>query len=294
MAKETIFNLNQPFINYPVTLIGHKRQIAATGIVDTGAQISFIDSFLLEQMGIEIPDDAIKERIVSYNGLSYEAPRIEVKMIADNKKISIMPVVARSFSMPLILGKDFLKEIKSSRLYIQQGIKQFSALFDEIKKYRERCILIIGCDSTDEGRAKLDNIRGVLDNLGYEGILVRKYRDIESQSIEEKMILFASITKFVICENSYFSGHIDELNICARNRLVTVVVHEKGKYTTWMQSCYPIDFSFIKKIQYTQKTFQRDIVKAVKIAEKLVNERTKALNREYKYRQEWLSADTKG
>jgi len=82
------------------------------------------------------------------------------------------------------------------------------------------------------------------------------------------------------------------LNLCARNRLVTIIVYEKGKYTTWIQSCYPIDFSFIKKIEYTQKTFHKDIVKAVKIAEKLVDERTKAFNREYKYRQEWFKGLT--
>jgi hypothetical protein len=46
--------------------------------------------------------------------------------------------------------------------------------------------------------------------------------------------MLASNSRFVICDNTVSSGHIDELRICATNRFVIAIVQEEGKGATWM------------------------------------------------------------
>lgn len=276
-------DISEPFRKYPITLIGPAKKVKIEGIIDTGAEISMISPHVLKKVGIKIKNDLPRLEMISVGG-HIIVDRVKIKIIAESRKITITPAVFKETPIPLILGMDFIRESKYLPLYI----KQFSVLYGYIQKYRKDCILIIGNDTDKDSLLRLQRIQEKLRSLNYEGVLLKDYPDIQEQSIEEKMNLFGSLAKFVICENSYYSGHIDELSICARNRFVTVIMQETRRYTTYLQMCYPIDFSFIKKIEYKLDSLEDNVTKAVQIGESLVIRRKRALNREYKYREEWF------
>lgn len=97
--------------------------------------------------------------------------------------------------------------------------------------------------------------------------------------------MLASLSRFIICENTFASGHIDELKICASNRFTTAIIQEENKGATWMQTDYKIDYKYIKTFTYAN-IFEIPIIvkKAVKWAEQRLKKRTELLNKLYKWR----------
>jgi len=275
-------------LKYKINLIGPKKQFKTEAPADTCSQISIASGELLEFLGYKENNLQTAEiRFLSSN--HWMAKKARVKVISESKTINLdMYVIPGGLkSKDVILGADFLKAVN----FLPRYIKDFSHLYNLIKKSRHKCVLILGDDR--KNLKLLYQIKECLRNRGYEGILLKDYPDIEEQSIEEKMSLFGHLAKFVICENSIPSGHIDELNICTRNRLVTVILQKESIIggATWMQACYPIDFAFVKKFFYNTNSFNTVIDKAVKMAESLVAKKKRALNKEYKYREEWFRND---
>ena len=282
-----ISDISEHLRKYQVTLIGPSKKIKIEGVIDTGADRSMISPDILKEAGIEIKKDN-PSMIQTVNG-TIMVYSTKVKILAEGKKIILMPTVFHGTPIPLLLGMDFIRASGYLPLYI----KQFSVLYGYIQKYRKDCVLIIGNDTDKDSLARLQRIQDELRKLDYEGILLKDYPDIQEQTIEEKLNLFGSIARFIICENSFYSGHIDELSICARNRFVTVILQETGRYTTYLQMCYPIDFSFIKKIEYNLDTLEDNVAKAVEIGESLVIRRKRELNKVYKFRKDMLTASSK-
>ena len=121
--------------------------------------------------------------------------------------------------------------------------------------------------------------------MGYEGIIVKEILDIEIQSVEEKVNMLASLSRFIICDNSFTSGHIDELKICASNRFTTAIIQEENKGATWMQADYSIDYNFMQTFTYTDVSKISEVVKqSVVWAEEQLKKRTELLNSLYHWR----------
>lgn len=274
-------------LKYNIKLIGPSKSIDITAPVDTNIQVGTISSRLLKLLGYRKEDLHRVSRIEPEEiSLAYIAT---IKVISKRKKFNFDFATYAGLKQPLVLGSDFLRKVDNLVCYL----KDFSHLYMMIRQSKRKCVLIIGDDNKNLDALYI--IKGRLRLFGYEGILLKDYQDIEEQSIEEKMNLLGNLAKFVVCENSYPSGHIDELNICTRNRLVTIILQQKNIKggATWMQACYPIDFSFVKRVFYKPLSFISAIDKAVKIAESIVIRRKEALNREYKYREEWLNSLSK-
>lgn len=280
-------DITEHFRKYQIALLGPAKKVKIEGIIDTGADKSLISPDILKEAGIEIKKDSpFVIRTIDGTMIAYS---VKVKIIAEGKKITLMPTVFQGATVPLLLGMDFIKAAGYLPLYL----KQFSVLYRYIQKYRKDCVLIIGNDTDKDSLLRLQRIQDKLRDLNYEGILLKDYPDIQEQTIEEKLNLFGSVARFIICENSFYSGHIDELSICARNRFVTVIMQEVGRYTTYLQMCYPIDFSFIKKIEYSMDTLEDSVAKAVQVSESLVVRRKRELNKVYKFRKDMLAALSK-
>lgn len=272
------------FHNYRVRLIGTLREAEVEAVIDTGAQISLIGRQLAEQIGAQRDVESASLEVCFADGRRVFSERVRIEVLAEDRRITLLPVVFDSPSSPLLLGLDFLRQVDYLPLYL----REFVSLFRHIKRLRDNCVLVIGSYTSNEGSRMLERIKAELARRGYEPILLRDYPDIEEQTNEEKMNLFGHLSKFVICENSYPSGHIDELNICTRNRLVTVVLQQEGMGATWMQACYPIDFSFVKMLTYRPDSIDTKIGEAIRVAEELVAERTRQLNQLYIHRRDWI------
>jgi hypothetical protein len=152
-----------------------------------------------------------------------------------------------------------------------------------IPTLKQQMVLVLGQDTTHINRLKA--IQNHLSSHGYSGIIVKEQTDIDIQSVEEKVNMLASLCRFVICDNSFASGHIDELKICAQNRFVTAVIQEKGKGATWMQSDYRVDFSFIDIFEYPDVAgIPLAVDQAVKWADKKLDDRKNVFNSLYTWR----------
>jgi len=128
--------------------------------------------------------------------------------------------------------------------------KEADDLASILKKTLETNVLVLGKDSDLEGLKKIDRIKTVLKSKGYDPVMLKDLPEIKYLSLEGKMIRVGGLTRFVIAEDSRPSGHIDEVNICARNEYVTATVRKVGSASTWMQAHYPIIHSFMNRFCY--------------------------------------------
>jgi len=148
---------------------------------------------------------------------------------------------------------------------------------------RELLVFIIGQDTTEVH--KLQAIQSTVNGMGYRGLIAKDIEDFRIQTLEEKVELLGSLCRFVICENSVASGHIDELKICANNHFVTAILQQIGSGATRMQADYEMDYSFIKTFTYADVKNVDDAVRStIEWAEQKIRERQEALGRFYPWR----------
>ena len=118
--------------------------------------------------------------------------------------------------------------------------------------------------------------------MGLTGLILDEYPDIEEQFLAEKMVTYAAISRFVIVDDSFPSGHINELEICHERKFVTAVLRLGGRATTAMQSNISDEVSFIREFGYVDdEALKSAVFEAAKWANEEVEERAKTLNRKY-------------
>ena len=149
---------------------------------------------------------------------------------------------------------------------------------------KERTVLILG-SYKDEGRERLKQIRGALQALRFEGVILDDFADIQQQSLFEKMLMFGSLARFLICDESVASGHLIELKACADIGFVTAILRARGRPVTWMNSDIAAERTYMKIIPYQDDNQIPDAVRdAVTWAEGKVDERRIYYNKEYPWR----------
>jgi hypothetical protein len=108
-----------------------------------------------------------------------------------------------------------------------------------------KSVLIIG-SYHGKNDTRLQDIKGKLNNLGYQAFLVK---DIPSQlhgSLMQKFVNLASQSHFIVCENSFASGHIDELRKCVEDEFITCILQKTNRKATSLQLHFPYYHTFIE------------------------------------------------
>lgn len=123
-------------------------------------------------------------------------------------------------------------------------------LIDTIKHNIDKNVMILGKDSDTTGIAKINRIKTVVIQQGYEPVVMRDLPDIKEISYEGKMIRVASNCRFLLAEDSRPSGHIDELNFCKMCEFITGTLKQVGYGSTWMQAHYPSQYTFMERFCY--------------------------------------------
>jgi hypothetical protein len=144
-------------------------------------------------------------------------------------------------------------------------------------------VLVLGHDS-GVGLERMQAIALSLTNQGYEPVLLKEQVDHRYQSLEEKLITFAMLSRFVVVDDSEPSGHIDELHLLSRSRIVTIILHQEGVGGTYMQADYAIDFNFMSSHNYTCDSLVAVINEAIGWAEGKIRSRTTALKQAFPWR----------
>ncbi|MEI5921774.1 hypothetical protein COL48_12295 [Bacillus toyonensis] len=153
-----------------------------------------------------------------------------------------------------------------------------------VKACKEKMVLVLGKDSPQEYMKELEDICECVEKMGYTPILIKKQDEIETITNEEKMLAYASISRFVIIEKSYPAGQIDEAKICAINRFPTIWLQKEGMGDTWMQGDYHIDQRSIQLFKYKDENVKGKLEEAVKWVEQFIKEKSESLNDLYPWR----------
>ena len=146
--------------------------------------------------------------------------------------VRILPMAQQRF----VLGPSETVAAEAARVY------------REARAAKDRSVLVLGEDTTR--LPVLRRIQGWLRHHDYTSMLVKDLADIEQQSVEEKVLLLASLARFVVCDDATASGHIDELRILSGSRVPTAILNPIGAGGTWMQADYERDFSFMRRFEY--------------------------------------------
>jgi len=269
----------QPYIEVRFSSPCEDVSIRCRTLLDTGAETTCIPEELVHALHLQVHDKRVIETVA---GEVRDVGKYFVNVQIGNNLFSKHPVLAIPLKTPLIgwdiLGRGVVLYSLMSRVF-----GQIIHVLGAIPSFKQRTVLVLGQDTTQIIR--LQAIQDRLRGRGYTGIIVKDQADIEIQSIEEKVNMLASLCRFVICDNTFPSGHIDELKICSLNRFVTAILQEEGKGATWMQVDYPLDFSFMKIFKYSSvKQIDSAVNNAVKWAEKKIVERKAFFNRLYSWR----------
>jgi hypothetical protein len=95
-------------------------------------------------------------------------------------------------------------------------------------------VLILGKD-TGDGLARLRIIQKKLVDLGYDAILIKDQPDERGDSVLQKVLQYATSSRFVVLDNTEASGHLYELpHVSKSAECITAVLQERGRGSTWM------------------------------------------------------------
>ncbi len=153
------------------------------------------------------------------------------------KRMFETDVVAVTTGSCCVIGSDLMLQAagENGRFLYDLFMTDIVRALAGAARSKEQTVLILGSYG-ETGRQRLGEIRRVLDGLGLEGIILDDFVDIRQQSLFEKMLMFSSFARFLICDESMASGHLIELKACADIGSVTAILRNQGKAVTWMNS----------------------------------------------------------
>ncbi len=150
--------------------------------------------------------------------------------------------------------------------------------------FRHGTVLVLGKDS-GAGLKRLKIISAKLEESGYTPVLLKEIGELSSQSNEEKMLCVALLSRFVVIDDTEPSGHIAELTLLSRNRIVSAILRRTGHGGTYMQIDYDVDFSgFMRSWNYGERNLQEIVKEVVKWANETVDARAKKFKKLYPWR----------
>jgi len=256
------------------------NNIRVNALIDTGASVTVVPKSVVLELGLQ----AVGKVAIKVYGTNIAVNEYLCRITVSGFSLVQTVIGMQDIPVPL-LGMDIIGNESLSHFFVPKIFIESINILHSIPTVKRTTVLILGQDTTEIER--LHAIKKRLNYNGYTGIIAKEVSDIEIQSIEEKVNMLASLCRFIICENTVPSGHIDELKICAFNRFVTAIIQERGKGATWMQSDYSIDYSFMKTFHYSNlKEIDSIVDNASEWAEKKIKERRAAFNKLYKWRKD--------
>jgi hypothetical protein len=218
---------------------------------------------------------SFQEQIVSpqlFTGVVRSGPLAVETMITPSEHGSPACILGGHFFQKALQGKEAL----ISELVLPDDRRALANAARCKKKY----VLILG--KYGDQRPRLEKFRRALSSLGFVGMILDEYPDIEEQSLTEKMVTYASICRFVVVDDLVPSGHISELEICAQRRFVTAILRLQGKASNAMQADMSDDLPLMGEFSYEGDVeLEAKVAEAAKWADTTVTERAMKLNRRY-------------
>lgn len=208
--------------------------------------------------------------------------KARVRFGSHEHEVRILPT---RMNVPCVLGGEFFQLALESTPWVMDETllpDHFRAVVN-IARCKKKYVLIAG--KYGECRPRLERIKQALNSCGYAGLVLDENRDIEEQSLTEKMVTYASISRFVIDDDLAPSGHIKELEVCSAQRFTTAILRLKGRPSTAMQADIADDVTFMKAFEYeSDADLEKTVGCAARWAEQVVVARSANFNRKYTWR----------
>lgn len=132
-------------------------------------------------------------------------------------------------------------------------------------------ILILGKD-TGESLKRLEQLKSLLEDIGYYVYLIKEQPDKLGESLIQKVLRYALSSKFIIIENSIPSGHLYEIpHVTKMAESVTIILQEENKGATWMFEDAYFKHNHWKKFVYTNDTLLKVLKESIDWAEGFIN-----------------------
>lgn len=168
--------------------------------------------------------------------------------------------------------QDLLKGTHSSNTGdYYQAVKERT---NAILMNKERSVIVFGKYGDNESLGELVQIRDYLKK-SYEAYLLSELPEHPSMSIEEKVKLWSSASRFCVMIDRLPAGHLVEYPYLKSTRVVLILLRPEAGGSTTMIEDDSIDFPFIKMFRF-EKSPLEVVDNALIWAEEFIEERTKA------------------
>jgi hypothetical protein len=241
---------------------------------------TLVNDSVVQCLGLPAVEDETFREIETGN--TYQLYRVKLKI---GSHAFDTQVVKYPMSLPAVIGSDLVARAVASEpsllfdLFNDPLVRALTAAARSMRK----TVLLIG--SYGDGVASLlKEVKACLEVKGFIGALLVDYPDIKEQSLPQKMLLFGSISRFVICLDLRPSGHIAELETCARAGFVTAVLRSRQEGSTWMQDDIAARHTFMKVFEYVEQDLESTISSALSWGESKVQELAASHDSEYPWK----------
>jgi hypothetical protein len=157
------------------------------------------------------------------------------------------------------------------------------SIYNLISTFQEKYVLLLGSYSS-EGKRRLAAISQSLRDMGYEAILIEDVPDFEQYDLSQKLIAISALSRFIVVDDSEPSGHLSEVEICIKNRWVTILLRVGGIPASWMTVGASYYNNLILEKPYNPDNPKEAVSEAVKWAEGRLSEMKSSWNALYPWR----------
>lgn len=170
-------------------------------------------------------------------------------------------------------------------LYVQKARERSLSLSDYLNKFKEKTVLLLG-DYEEDGMKRLGIIKDALLELGYEPILLKEIPEHLDYSLQQKLIVYGSVARFVMIDDSSRGGHLAELRDVENSKWVAVILRLAGSESSYTVRGSSVTSKVIKEYSYSSETLMNVLEAATKWAEEKVKELRRSWQDEYPWRSE--------
>ena len=271
-------------LTYIKVLVSHPEReepkMSMIGSVNPRISVTLVSEAVVQCLGLPVVPDRLFGEIET--GKTYPLHRATLKI---GSHAFDTQVVEYPMSSPAVIGSDLVSRAIASDpslLYDLFNDPLARALTAAARSMR-KTVLLIG--SYGDGVASLlKEVKTCVDAKGFIGAPLVDYPDIKEQSLPQKMLLFGSISRFVICLDLRPSGHIAELETCARAGFVTAVLRSRQEGSTWMQDDIAARHTFMNVFEYAEGDLESTISSALSWGESKVLELAATYDSRYPWR----------
>jgi hypothetical protein len=123
-------------------------------------------------------------------------------------------------------------EVFIAAMQLQEARRQSLGIYDYLADFKRRRVLVLG--DFGEGRGRLTAIKDALTTLGYDALTMDEIPDPLDLNLQQKVLLYSGLSKFVVVDDSSKSGHLVEMGKLADSQAVTIVLRLEGSAGTMM------------------------------------------------------------